>query len=85
MTLGDAGCVWVSATGFEHVPAPRLEPVDTTGAGDAFNAGLAVELARGEPIARSLRRAVLAGSAATLVRGAALAMPAEADLARLDP
>ncbi|MBW2416533.1 MAG: ribokinase [Deltaproteobacteria bacterium] len=80
VTLGAEGCVWSSSTGFEHIPAPRVDPVDTTGAGDAFNGGLAVALARGEPLARALHHAVLAGTAATTRRGAADAMPRQADL-----
>jgi ribokinase len=83
VTLGAAGCVWVGSTGFEHIPTPRVEAVDTTAAGDAFNAGLAVGLARGEPIARALRTAVRAGAAATLRSGAAAAMPTAEDLAAL--
>jgi ribokinase len=83
VTLGAAGCVWVWSTGFEHIPSPRVEAVDTTAAGDAFNAGLAVGLARGEPIARALRTAVRAGAAATLRSGAAAAMPTAEDLAAL--
>ena len=83
VTLGAGGCVWVHATGFEHVPAPRVRALDTTGAGDAFNGALAVALARGEPLSRALRDAVRAGSAATLRRGAAAAMPTPADLLAL--
>ena len=83
VTLGADGCVWSSSTGFEHVPAPSVKAVDTTGAGDAFNGGLAVALARGEPIARALLLAVRAGSAATLRRGAADAMPTQDELRAL--
>ena len=83
LTLGELGCVWAYATGFEHVPAPSVRALDTTGAGDAFNGGLAVALARGAPLARCLEDAVRAGSAATLVRGAAAAMPTPEDVARL--
>lgn len=83
VTLGERGCVWVSATGFEHVPAPSVNSLDTTGAGDAFNGGLAVALAEGLPLARALRRAALAGAASTLRRGAAAAMPSPEDLAAL--
>jgi len=83
ITLGEAGCVWVWPTGFEHVPTPRVDAIDTTAAGDAFNAGLAVGLARGESIARALRLAVRAGAAATLRRGAAAAMPTPEQLAAL--
>jgi ribokinase len=81
--LGAQGCVWVHATGFEHVPAPPVRALDTTGAGDAFNGALAVGLARGEALSRALRMAVRAGSAATLRAGAAAAMPNEADLLAL--
>jgi ribokinase len=75
VTLGELGCVWVSTSGFEHIPSPRVAVVDTTGAGDAFNGALAVALARGERFAPALRFAARAGAAATLARGAARAMP----------
>ncbi len=83
VTIGERGCVWCYATGFEHVPAPRVKAVDTTGAGDAFNGGLALGLAEGEDVGRALRRAVRAGTAATLSRGAAAAMPIPEDLEKL--
>ncbi len=83
VTLGEHGCVWVHATGFEHICAPRVRPLDTTDAGDAYNGGLAVALARGEPLSSALREAVRAGTAATLRRGAAAAMPSPADLMAL--
>jgi ribokinase len=80
VTLGPAGCVWAWSSGFEHVPAPVVEPVDTTGAGDAFNGGIAVALARGEGLAQALPLATRAGAASTLRRGAAAAMPTPEDL-----
>ena len=83
VTLGELGCVWVHATGFEHICAPRVRALDTTGAGDAFNGGLAVALARGESLSSALREAVRAGTASTLRRGAATAMPSPADLLAL--
>ena len=83
VTLGAAGCVRVGAGAPERVSAPRVEAVDTTGAGDAFNGGLAAALARGEPLGAALRYAVRAGSAATLRRGAAHAMPTPRDLEAL--
>ena len=62
---------------------PRVDALDTTGAGDAFNAGLAVGLARGESIARALHTAVRAGAAATQRTGAASAMPTPEQLKAL--
>ena len=75
VTLGDRGCVWVFATGFEHIPGHRVSAIDTTGAGDAFNGGLAKALASGDALGPALQFAVRAGAAATLKRGAAEAMP----------
>jgi len=47
VTDGAAGCA-VASEGFEgRVPAPRVEPLDTTGAGDAFLGGLLVGLDAG--------------------------------------
>jgi ribokinase len=45
------------------VPAPTgVVPVDTTGAGDAFNAALAVALVRRRPVREAVRYAVAAGA-----------------------
>ena len=53
-----------------HVPAPWVRPVDTTGAGDAFAAALAVSLAEGRDLAHAVRFAVAVGTAVTTVVGA---------------
>jgi ribokinase len=50
------------------VPAPPVEPVDTTGAGDVFAGVLAAEWLSGAE--RALRRACAAGALATLIPGA---------------
>ena len=57
-TLGEKGC-HIHSTG-ETIPAPKVKAVDSTGAGDTFNAVLAVRLAEGE----SLRDACVAANAA---------------------
>ena len=50
VTLGEKGALLVSKAGAVHVPAVSAGKVlDTTGAGDAFNGGFAVALARGLP------------------------------------
>ena len=45
VTLGSRGCQIVAAMPLRPIPAPRVEAVDTVGAGDAFNGALAVALA----------------------------------------
>jgi ribokinase len=52
----------------DDVPAPAVEPVDTTGAGDVFAGVLAAAWPAGADVA--LRRACAAGALATLVPGA---------------
>jgi ribokinase len=44
ITLGSKGCAVIDAKS-TSVPAPRIEAIDTVGAGDAFNGALAVALA----------------------------------------
>jgi sugar/nucleoside kinase (ribokinase family) len=61
--LGATGAVAVSADGrSRRVMAPRVDVVDTTGAGDAFNAGLMRALADGADPAEALDVAVAVAS-----------------------
>jgi ribokinase len=52
------------------VPAPAVEVVDTTGAGDALCGTLAARLAVGDTPAAALRAAVIVASAAVTSHGA---------------
>jgi len=63
--LGGAGSRWIAADRDLRVPVRRRVPVDTIGAGDAFNAGFLVALARGFSPRACLRLANAAGSAST--------------------
>lgn len=65
------------------VSAPRVDVVDTVGAGDAFNGALAASLSVGATLAVGLRTAVAAGAAACTGSGARAALPTQADLAPL--
>lgn len=53
-----------------HVAAFRIDPVDTTGAGDAFCGALAATLSQGERIEDALVRACAAGAVVAQYRGA---------------
>ena len=49
VTMGGAGAVYASLDGeYGHCPAPKTEVRDTTGAGDAFFAGVAIGLTYGK-------------------------------------
>ena len=65
------------------VPAPKVNVVDTVGAGDAFNGALAASLADGMPLQAGVETAVAAGAAACTGSGARAALPTPADLAAL--
>ncbi|GAA1798031.1 ribokinase [Agromyces neolithicus] len=69
ITLGAAGAVAASADGTYAVPAPRVDAVDSTGAGDGFTGTLAAYLAEGRTLDEAVRIAVAAGSLAVQARG----------------
>ena len=87
VTLGADGAILVSGGDALFLPAPPVEVVDTTGAGDAFCGAIAEALARGVAIDEATARAVHAGSLATTRRGAQPSLPTgaqvNASLARL--
>lgn len=83
VTLGADGALIIEGDEVTHVPAPDIDPVDTTGAGDAFCGALADALARGEPLTAAVRRATLAGGLAATRHGAQQAMPTREDLESL--
>ncbi|MEV6163932.1 carbohydrate kinase family protein [Streptomyces sp. NPDC052052] len=57
LTLGAEGALWATASGtVVHEPTTAVEPVDRTGGGDAFNAGVIAGRLFGEPPEACLRR-----------------------------
>jgi len=54
-----------------HIPTPRVEAIDTNGAGDAHSGVLAASLARGIPVERALLLANCAGALSTTAVGPA--------------
>lgn len=75
MTLGEKGALLVSASSCIRVPAIEVVPVDTTGAGDAFNAGLAVALGCGASVEAAVRFAVVTGGLAVTKEGVIPSLP----------
>ncbi len=75
ITLGVAGAVIADSSSATHIPAPEVEVVDTTGAGDAFVGALAVKLAREASLEEAASYAVSAGAAAVTKKGAQGALP----------
>lgn len=69
ITLGNAGAVFVDGRQAWLAQPPNIPAVSTVGSGDAFLGGMAVGLARQEPVVEVLRRAAAAGAANTLQLG----------------
>ena len=65
LTRGEKGVLWASAAGLQSVPALPVQVVDSVGAGDAFNAGLAVGLSEGRPVLEAIALGVTAASLST--------------------
>ena len=83
LTLGEQGALMLTATTSEYISALSVEPVDTTGAGDAFCGALATALASGETLHAAVGFANAAGAAAVTVTGATPSMPTRAKIERL--
>ncbi len=65
VTRGALGVFYTTPDGVDHLPAPTAEPVDVTGAGDAFAAAVCFTLNGGGDLALACKRG-LALSALTL-------------------
>jgi len=75
ITLGENGAVFSEGGGTVHHPSPKVEVVDTTGAGDAFVGALAARLADETSLEDAVAYAVRAGAAAVTKEGAQGALP----------
>jgi fructokinase len=88
VTGGADGCWWLTADAIGRIPGFSVNPVDTTGAGDAFVAGMLTGLVDAEfrtdreTLARVLRLANASGALAVTRRGAIPSLPTRAEIER---
>lgn len=82
ITLGAEGALLVTEGSSRRFGAPKVEAVDTTGAGDAFVGALAARLAAGSPLEEAVPYAVLAGAVAVTREGAQGSLPTPEELER---
>lgn len=83
VTLGEAGVIAVVDGQMHRVDAPRVDVVDTTGAGDAFVGAFAAKLAEGVSLPDALRYGVASGSLACTSPGAQVGLPFKAAIEEL--
>jgi 1-phosphofructokinase len=69
VTRGEEGAVAVRADEAWVVRTPPLEPIEPRGSGDSLTAGIAVALARGDPLEEALRIGAAAGALNVTRRG----------------
>jgi len=80
MKLGSQGCVIVENGSSLLIPAPKVKAVDTTAAGDVFNAGLSVALSEGLDLPAACRFANYAAALSVTRLGAQAAVPNRAEV-----
>jgi len=83
VTLGADGVLACTGNARYRFQSPRIEAVDTTGAGDAFCGAFAAALDREVPFERALKEGVAAGALACTVTGAQSSAPHKEDIVRL--
>lgn len=81
LTCGPKGAWNIDSREIELVTAPRVEALDSTAAGDAFNGGLATALGRKLPLLDAVGNACLVGASSVTRMGAQPSLP---DLARME-
>jgi sugar/nucleoside kinase (ribokinase family) len=80
VSLGAAGAIACSRGACARQPALPAQVVDTTGAGDTFNAAFLAAWLEGQALASALRFACAAGSFAVSALGARAGMPVRAQV-----
>jgi len=83
VTLGAQGACWVHRAGASIIPAFKVDVVDTTGAGDAFNGGLAVALAEGKGLQDAIAFANATAALCVTRPGTAPSMPQRSEVEAL--
>jgi ribokinase len=80
ITLGAQGALLVQGDATMHLPCPHVAACDTSGAGDAFMAGLAVALAEGRALEEATHFANIVGALSTTRPGAMPSMPTRTEV-----
>lgn len=77
---GAAGSLLITADDARMFPGFTVRAVDTTAAGDSFNAGFSIGIARGYAIEDAIKLGNAVGALSTTKSGAQAAMPTQAEV-----
>ncbi|MEX6674727.1 ribokinase [Pseudomonas sp. W2Oct36] len=80
VTLGEQGALFAGKSRSEHFPAPKVQPVDTTAAGDTFVGGFAAALADGKSESEAIRFGQVAAALSVTRSGAQPSIPTFAEV-----
>jgi len=80
LKLGANGAYLADRSAGRHFPAPRVDAVDATAAGDTFNGAIAVALAEGRDMVDAIAFAVAAASIAVTRPGAQASIPSRGEV-----
>ena len=83
ITLGVRGAFYTDGKQEVFVPALKVQAVETTGAGDAFNGGFATAIAEGLPIEKALQFATCTAAISVTRLGSAPSMPYREEILEL--
>jgi ribokinase len=78
--LGEQGCLLADGDTEQLIPAPKVKAIDTTAAGDVFNAALAVALSEGKSLVAACEFAVRAGAVSVTRMGAQSSAPSRSEV-----
>ena len=85
VTLGERGAAWVTLDQARSFPAFPVRALDSTGAGDAFNAGLVAGLVTGAAMPDAIVLGSRAGAFCVTRLGVISGLPTRAELDREVP
>ncbi len=83
VTLGNNGALLVNHETCAHFPGKKVPVVDSTAAGDTFNAALAVYLTENHSIAEAIQFANYAGALSVSKKGAQSSVPKRSEVAAM--
>ncbi|MCR1898351.1 ribokinase [Irregularibacter muris] len=75
VTLGHKGCMYINREETKHYPAYKVRAIDTTAAGDSFNAALAASLSKDQTMDAAIAFAMKVGAMTVTKEGAQTSLP----------